>query len=338
MRPLSYIAASMTFVSQIHHMKKLLLASLIASHLLFLDACGQSKGMPQFFETDLLYHEVPLQVPETFQVKTIRLSNNVQLEYAEKGDPAGMVVILLHGLGDSWRSFENVLPLLPDSLHVFSITQRGHGNSDRPSSGYRPEDFAYDVSLFMEAHHIRRAVIVGHSMGGAIAQCFVINYPEKTSGLILIGALAAFPSNPVIGELQAAVNYLTGETFPGFAREFQKSTMVKNTDEGFLAMVTGETLKVPVSIFQQIINELVKVDYRSRFTDIKTPTLLIWGDRENFVPYSDQELMQSRISGAHLTVYAGSGHGVHWDEPGIVATELAAFIRDQITQNNKHQI
>src|SRR5688572_17327432 len=83
-----------------------------------------------------------LQMPTAVSplIQFVELSTNVRLEYVEQGDPAGVPVICLHGSTDSWHSFEPVLPLLPASLHVFSLTQRGHGDSDRPESGYRLRD------------------------------------------------------------------------------------------------------------------------------------------------------------------------------------------------------
>ena len=69
----------------------------------------------------------------SFTTKAIALSTGVTLPYVEQGDPDGVPVILLHGVTDSWRSFEPVLPHLPPSIHAFALTQRGHGDADRPS-------------------------------------------------------------------------------------------------------------------------------------------------------------------------------------------------------------
>ena len=96
----------------------------------------------------------------------------VKLAYVEQGNPSGIPVIMLHGWTDSWRSFERVLPNLPESLHVFALSMRGHGDSGRPLRGYTPGDFSRDVAEFMDALRLPRGVIVGHCMGGMIAQRF----------------------------------------------------------------------------------------------------------------------------------------------------------------------
>ena len=73
----------------------------------------------------------------TRTTKSIALSTGVTLPYVEQGDPAGVPVLLLHGYTDSWRSFEDTLAHLPDSIHAIALTQRGHGDADRPATGYR---------------------------------------------------------------------------------------------------------------------------------------------------------------------------------------------------------
>jgi pimeloyl-ACP methyl ester carboxylesterase len=70
---------------------------------------------------------------------SLTLPTGVRLEYVERGAPDGAPVIFLHGVTDSWRSFEGVLRLLPPYLRAFAVTTRGHGESSRPADGYRFE-------------------------------------------------------------------------------------------------------------------------------------------------------------------------------------------------------
>src|SRR5262245_2999468 len=97
-------------------------------------------------------------------IQAVTLPNQMTLPYIEQGDPAGLPVLLLHGITDSWYSFEAVLPHLPTSLHVFALSQRGHGDAARPMTGYYPQDFAADLAAFMDTLKIGPAVVVGHSM------------------------------------------------------------------------------------------------------------------------------------------------------------------------------
>src|SRR5688500_14390238 len=135
-----------------------------------------------------------------FTVDAVKLPHGVKLPFAEQGNPSGVPVVLLHGFGDSWRSFELVLPHLPEAIHAFALTQRGHGDADRPDTGYGVGDFAGDLELFMDAVDLRAAFIVGHSMGSAVALRFAIDHPDRTLGLVLVGASPSMGATPAARE------------------------------------------------------------------------------------------------------------------------------------------
>ncbi len=132
--------------------------------------------------------------------KAVELPSGVKLPYVEQGDPTGVAVLLLHGVTDSWHSFELVLPHLPDWIHAIALTQRGHGDADRHASGYRTRDFAADVAAFVDAVGLGPAIVVGHSMGGTNAQRFAIDHPERALGIVLAGSFASFSDNPAVME------------------------------------------------------------------------------------------------------------------------------------------
>lgn len=258
-------------------------------------------------------------------VKSIELPNRVKLDYVEQGDPAGTPVILLHGITDSWRSFEPVLPHLPESIHVFALSQRGHGDSGRPATGYQPADFAADVAAFMDALKLKRAVIAGHSMGSHVAQRFALDYPERIRGLVLIASFFTFRGNPGVAEFLDAVSNLTDPVDYDFALDFQQSTLARAVPQTFLEMVVAESLKVPARVWRAALEGIVEADHSTKLERINTPTLIVWGDRDAFCPGSDQETLRAVIAGSQFVVYPGNGHALHWEEPERFATDLSAF-------------
>lgn len=155
----------------------------------------------------------------------IDLPGRVVLEAAFQGDPAGCPLVFLHGVTDSWRSFEPVLPYLPVSIRTISLSQRGHGDSSRPADGYDPSDFAADVAAALDQLGIQRAVIAGHSMGSHVAQRFAVDHPDRTAGLVLAGAFHRFAINSVINEYwDTVVSTLADPIARSVAVEFQAST------------------------------------------------------------------------------------------------------------------
>ena len=259
-------------------------------------------------------------------VRSVALPTGVTLRYAEQGDPDGVPVLLLHGYTDSWHSWELVLPHLPDSVHAFALTQRGHGDADRPDSGYRPRDFAGDVVAFMDAVGLGEAVAAGHSMGSIVVQRFGIDYPDRTRGLVLAGAATTWRT-PVPLELWEVVSTLEDPIDPAFVREFQESTLAQPVSPEFVDTIVAESLKVPARVWQAALREgHLDADIADELGAIQAPTLIVWGGQDAIQSRSEQEILVNSIADARLVVYPDAGHALHWEEPERFAADLVAFV------------
>ncbi|HST23412.1 MAG TPA: alpha/beta hydrolase [Blastocatellia bacterium] len=258
-------------------------------------------------------------------VNSIELPNRVKLQYVERGDCAGTPVLFLHGITDSWHSFEPVLPHLPASIRAFALSQRGHGDSDKPTSGYYPRDFADDVLAFMDALKLKQAVIAGHSMGSNIAQRFALDYPERILGLALIASFFSFRGKQCVMELRDSVSNLADPIDRDFALEFQQSTLAKEVPQTFLETVVEESRKTPARVWRATLEGLLEADHSAELYKIKTPTLIVWGDQDAYCPRSDQEALREAITGSRLLAYTSAGHAVHWEYPERFAADVAAF-------------
>lgn len=261
-------------------------------------------------------------------VESVRLSNQVQLHYVAQGDPAGTPVVLLHGYTDSWRSYERVLPYLPPTMRAFALTQRGHGDSDRPLTGYDARDFATDVAQWMDSLGAPQAVIVGHSMGSTIARRFALDYPERCLGLVLVGSFLNFRGNPLVEALvNEVLTLVTDPVDPGYVRAFQESTLAQPVPPAYLATVIEESLKAPARVWRAVAEDLLTVDFAEELGRIQTPTLIVWGAQDTFCPRADQDGLVEAIADAQLVVYARAGHAVHWEEPERFAADLTDFVQ-----------
>ena len=259
-------------------------------------------------------------------VRSVKLSSGIELQYVEQGNPGGVPVVFLHGYTDSWRSFERALPHLPESIHAFSLTQRGHGDSDRPAAGYRTRDFAADVAAFMDALGLQRAIIVGHSMGSTNALRFAIDHPERTLGLVVLGTFASYRGNAVIAEFwETGVARLTDPIEPAFAREFQESTLAQPVPATFIDVAVQESLKLPASVWRAAFDGFLEDDFVSELGRIRAPTLILWGTQDALCPRGDQDALLGQIARARLTVYERAGHALHWEEPERFAADIVTF-------------
>lgn len=193
-------------------------------------------------------------------IRSVVLSTGVTLPYVEQGDPGGVPLILLHGYSDSWRSWELVLERLPQRIRAFAVTQRGHGEADRPATGYAPQDYASDVAAFLDAMNVEAAVIAGHSGGSYSAQQVAIDHPDRTLGLVLVGAFRSFRDNQLVGDLWKEVARLSDPIDPEFVRAFQESTATRPVPAAFLDAVIADSQKLPARVWQAALRGLLDAD------------------------------------------------------------------------------
>lgn len=259
---------------------------------------------------------------------TVQLSTGVTLPYLEQGDPAGVPMVLLHGYSDSSRSFELLLPHLPDSIHAYAYTQRGHAGATKPRAGYRVADNVADAEAFMDALGIEAAMIVGHSAGSYVAQRFALDHPDRTLGVVLIGAFRSFHDNPGVLEFGEAVAELADPVDPEFVRDFQEGCVAEPVPSAFIEAIIAGSMELTAQVWKDYYHGLVEAPVPTESGTIAKPVLILWGDQDVFCPRSDQEALLAAIPQAALEVYPGTGHCPHWEQPERAAAEIVAFASD----------
>jgi non-heme chloroperoxidase len=250
--------------------------------------------------------------------------NGLRLPYVEQGDAAGVPVVLLHAFLDSWRSFERVLAALPLSIRGLAVTQRGHGDADKPDSGYRVEDFTSDVAGFVDAVDVEAAVVVATSSAGLTAQRFAADHPDRTLGLVFVGAPRSLRDKPAVAHFLDQVRELRDPIDPDFVREFVTATASGAVPPAFLETMIAESLKPPARVWNETVAGLFDAVPATETAEIGAPTTILWGDHDEFIARGDQEALAAAIPGALLVTYEGTGHAVHWEEPERVAADIAA--------------
>lgn len=255
-----------------------------------------------------------------------RLTSGPLINYAIQGNTDGEPVVFLHGWPDSWFSFSRVLPLLPPRLHAFVLDQRGFGDSERPDSGYRIDDFAADVVAFLNAVSIERATIVGHSFGSFVARRVAITHPQRVARMVLIDS-GISAATPVTREVQAALLDLQEPVPLEFARDFQASTAYAPLPESFFERIVAESVKLPARLWREILDGLLAYDDAGNLAGITAPTLLMWGEHDALFPREDQDRLAAVIQTAKLRIYEATGHCPNWERPERVAADLQSFLQ-----------
>ena len=253
------------------------------------------------------------------------LEGGLRLSYATQGDSV-LPLVLLPGPTDSWRSYQPVLDHLPPSVRAIAVSQRGHGDSDKPATGYAVEDFAGDVVALLDALGIERAVLAGHSGSCLVVRRVAIGHPDRVAGLVLEASPMSLHGDPKLSDfVEGVVSKLEDPIDPDFARSF-----VVDTSSGELAPATvdrlvDELLKVPASVWHGTFDGLLQHDDADDLDRITAPALLVWGAADGLVGRDMQDELLRRLPNARLVTYDGVGHTPRWEEPARFAADLTSF-------------
>ena len=264
----------------------------------------------------------------TTVVSTVTLRGGLTLSYAEQGDRSGPALVLLPGPTDSWRSYEPVLEAIPRSVHTIAVSQRGHGDSDKPHTGYRVQDFAGDVIPLLDALEVERAVLAGHSGSCLVVRRVAIDRPERVAGLVLEASPTTLRGHPgLVAFLTSVVSRLHDPIDPDFVRSFVVDTSSGAIGPEVVDGLAGELLKVPAHVWQESFAALLEYDDLAELERITAATMLIWGDGDGLVGRHMQDRLAELIPNADLLVYSGIGHTPRWEDGSRFASDVAAFVQ-----------
>lgn len=263
------------------------------------------------------------------KLKKMLLSTNKKVSYLEAGDPLGIPVILLHGLGDSCRTFELLLRHFPENIRAIAYTQRGHDGIDTPDTSYKVADFEADLLHFMKAADIEKAFILGASSGGFAARRFAAHYPKRTLGLILVGTPSSLADKPeVVRTQETAIFNLTDPIPAHFAESFNEGLFTRPVSPSFLKRLYKDSQKIPARVWKETAAGLLKEKFPAQLHLIKASTLLVGGGKDPIVTREEQEKLAGSIADVRLTIFPQLAHMLYWEDPENVASEITAFIND----------
>lgn len=262
-------------------------------------------------------------------LKKMQLPTHKKVSYIEVGEPLGIPIILLHGLGDSCRTFELLLQHFPERIRAIAYTQRGHDGLDTPGTTYKVSDFEADLLQFMNAANIEKAFILGASSGGFSARKFAAHYPKRTLGLILLGTASSLDDKPeIIQTVESKISTLTDPVSLHFVESLNDGHFTKPVPQPFLKKLYKDSQKIPARVWKETTSGLLKEKFPSQLHLIKAATLIVCGGKDAIATREDQEKLAGAIADVRLTVFPQLAHMLYWEDPKNVANEITAFIDD----------
>ncbi|OIJ25630.1 alpha/beta fold hydrolase [Nocardioides luteus] len=257
----------------------------------------------------------------------------------------GSAILFIHGIGDSSRTWEDVLPLFAENHLVIAPDLLGHGDSDKPRADYSIGGFANGMRDLLAVLDVERVTLVGHSLGGGVAMQLAYQYPHLVERVVLVSnggsgrsvstwlRLATLPLAPELLKLLRLPISRTGvSTALALLRRLDHDLGVDARDltrivdalpDARSRQAFARTLRSVVDWHGQVVTMLD----RSYLLE-NIPTLMIWGDRDGVVPFRHAGRARLAMPYAALDVFHGAGHFPFRSDPGRFVMTVEQFIRN----------
>lgn len=228
-------------------------------------------------------------------------------------------VLLIHGAGGHHLSWPPQIRRLHDQ-RVYAVDLPAHGRSDGIGR-QRIEDYSNDVLALLDELRINRAVLIGHSMGGAIAMDSAIRQPKRVLGLGLIGSGARLPLDPAIMR-----NAAQEANYPVAVRQIGERSFAASTPARLRELAMERMAELRPSVLH---GDLMACDAFDRTADLRTidcPTMIVCGINDLMTPPKYSQYLHEHIAGSLLYIVKDAGHMVMLEQPDRVAEHLAHFL------------
>ncbi|MCL2660621.1 MAG: alpha/beta hydrolase [Acidobacteriaceae bacterium] len=291
----------------------------------------------------IVFYLYPLGVADQF-TRSVLWIKGVKSEYANvagyrlhyfEARPAhgdsGKTLLLVHGLGGRSEDWAGLIPAMTAAgFHVYAPDLLGYGRSDRPDVSYSISMQEDVLAKFMQAVHLEHADVAGWSMGGWVSMKLALDHPQRVDRLVLYDSAGIyFPPtfDPDLftprdrEEVARLLAVLTPRArhMPGFVSDALIRRQSRNAwviHRSAVAMMTGSDL----------------LDFR--LNDLKQPTLVVWGSRDDLIPLLVGKRIDALIPNASLMVIDGCGHMAPVECWRPVAKGTIDFLKQESTANN----
>jgi pimeloyl-ACP methyl ester carboxylesterase len=263
--------------------------------------------------------------------KVVLLPNNQHLAYIDMGAPLGPPVVLIHGYTDNARDWVPLIPYLDRKFRLIVVDIRGHGRSDKPECCYTRIDFAYDIKLLLDALHIARADVVGHSLGSMITQVLAEEWPQRVRKVVLVsssgGPRASSTPKKQAFDYAAEIRKLKEPIDPDSPFMIAWWSSPKPVNADFIRRQRRDAANIPLAVWLAVLDQGTNsADLRRNLPKLKAPALLIWGSDDPIMEEEARQTLREALPSATVKVFDGLGHNPFWEDPQAVADVINKFV------------
>ena len=252
-----------------------------------------------------------------------------------KGPP----VILLHGLGASVIAWRDTVGPLSQICKVYAVDIPGHGDSEKPDIPYTSQTGIMFLRDFLEVLDIQQVALTGNSMGGLLALGFALRYPDRVTGLVLVGTAGLgkkvplfmrLATLPLLGEILehfvlSRSRAILGQVFsnPRFATEDlrQELTRVRSLPGARRAELSA--IRNGVNLWGEIKSDILL----DRIQELRIPILIVWGSDDKIIPKEHAINAAGANKLAEMIIVPNCGHWPQIEQASLFNLMLSEFLR-----------
>lgn len=261
-------------------------------------------------------------------------ANSIDIYYEISGQ--GQPLVLISGLGYTLWQWHKMIPGLAKRYQVIAFDNRGVGRTEKPAGPYSADLLAEDTASLLEALKIERAHVMGHSMGGFIAQALVLKHAEKIDKLILCATNFGGPNHiPVTQEAMAVLSDVSGDPVerfkrgivvscaPGFA-EAHPDIIAEWLEYRAQNPIEPEPYQAQMAVGLGLLS--AQASFEEKLSDVQAPTLILFGKYDKVVPPENAELLAEKIPDSKIHILADAGHFFPIEVPETANTVISQFL------------
>lgn len=244
---------------------------------------------------------------------------NSKIFILQAGQADRPAVVLVHGLGNNASAdWHDSIPALAQKFHVIAVDLPGFGQSEHPAGKYSPTHYAQVVHHVIAHYAAGKAIVIGHSMGGAVALRHAALYPDDVARLVLVDAAGILERTAFVKgiteipfEIRGAPPFL--DKALSRLRDFQSSvvelvtrlpdpTDLLNTQEGAWTLTATDASSANAA------TAMIEENFTAAVHTLTVPTEIMWGEQDRLAPFRTGRLLAGQIQNARLTTFPDAGH------------------------------
>ncbi len=265
-------------------------------------------------------------------------ANDIEIYYETSG--SGEPLVLISGLGYPLWQWHKMIPILAEHFRVIAFDNRGVGQTDKPAGPYSARMLAADTAGLLEALGVEKAVVMGHSMGGFVAQAMALDFPEKVGKLVLCSTNFGGPRHaPITPEAWAVLSDTTSDPLTRFTNGLKVSTT-----PGWAESHPDE---VQAWVRWRIANPLDLAGYQSQIAiglglvaeaasfenklpGVRVPALVLFGAHDKVVPPANADLLAAKLPDARIVILPDAGHFFPIETPEAASQAVIDFAQQEV--------